>query len=194
MKIEIHPYNPAWPQLFAEEKQRLSAQLDGLGARIEHIGSTSVPDLAAKPIIDIAVGLQSPDHLDQMPDRMLQDPHYLYFPVYESMMPGRRYFLRISSAGQRAQLPQVIDNFELTLHPAVLTREYQIHIWVEATEDYQRHLRFRDHLRTHPQVRQAYEDLKKDLAQREWASGGDYAEAKTEFIRRIEREALGGAG
>ncbi|MEM1001005.1 MAG: GrpB family protein, partial [Bacteroidota bacterium] len=177
MKIEIHPYNPAWPQLFAEEKQRLSAQLDGLGARIEHIGSTSVPDLAAKPIIDIAVGLQSPDHLDQMPDRMLQDPHYLYFPVYESMMPGRRYFLRISSAGQRAQLPQVIDNFELTLHPAVLTREYQIHIWVEATEDYQRHLRFRDHLRTHPQVRQAYEDLKKDLAQREWASGGDYAEA-----------------
>ncbi|MEM1000059.1 MAG: GrpB family protein, partial [Bacteroidota bacterium] len=63
-----------------------------------------------------------------------------------------------------------------------------------ATEDYQRHLRFRDHLRTHPQVRQAYEDLKKDLAQREWASGGDYAEAKTEFIRRIEREALGGAG
>ena len=57
------------------------------------------------------------------------------------------------------------------------------------TEFWERHLRFRDYLRSHPEVRDEYDQLKTDLAQKDWASVNDYAQAKTEFIRRIEAEA-----
>jgi GrpB-like predicted nucleotidyltransferase (UPF0157 family) len=186
MKITIAPYDPAWPEMFQEEEQRIAALLGELSPRIEHIGSTSVPGLAAKPVIDIAVGMQSMEDLDRVPERMLQDPHYRYLRVYEDSMPLRRFFLRIASPEQLAQIPQIVDEERWTVHPAILTRQYHIHIWPEDTEEFQRHIRFRDYIRSHPEARQAYEDLKRELAEKEWKHGNDYAGAKTRFIRAIE--------
>lgn len=134
--------------------------------QIEHIGSTAVPGLAAKPIIDIMVGLENFALADSLVPRVTT-LGYEYVQKYEAVMPLRRYFRRDTNGA----------------------RSHHLHMVAVGGEFWERHLLFRDYLRQHPDVAADYAALKRQLAAREWHDVNDYADAKTEFIRSIEERA-----
>lgn len=152
--------------MFEEEKTRLE-QILPASAVIEHVGSTSVPGLAAKPIIDIMVGLPDFAQADSLVPQV-QSLSYEYVPQFEVEMPFRRYF-RKETAG---------------------VRTHHIHMVATSSEFWNRHLSFRDYLRAHANVAAEYAILKRKLAEQEWQDMNAYAASKTEFIRRIEAKAL----
>lgn len=165
MKITIAEYSVAWRQMFAEEKMRLQKILP-VSAQVEHIGSTSVPGLAAKPVIDIMIGLSDFIQADALVPRV-QSLGYEYVSRFEVEMPFRRYFRK--------------DNEGVRTH--------QIHMVAFDSEFWRRHLAFRDYLKAHPKTAAEYAALKRNLAEQEWKDGNDYADAKTEFIQSIEARA-----
>jgi GrpB-like predicted nucleotidyltransferase (UPF0157 family) len=167
--IEIAEYDPAWPGAFARERAAILAALGGLVFAIEHVGSTSVPGLGAKPIIDIMIGLREPaDHAGCVaPLRSLGYEHKGEFGI-----PGRHYFRK----------------------PVRGARTHQIHMVEHCSSFWVRHLLFRDYLRTHPEEVHAYYELKLRLAARFGADVEGYTEAKTEFIRSAEAKARAALG
>ncbi len=166
MKVSIIEYRPEWRKIFEEEKQLLQAVLGEASAKVEHIGSTSIDGLAAKPIIDILVGLPDFSVADSLVPR-IEALGYEYFKKYEDEMPFRRYFAKNMNG----------------------IRTHQIHMVEIGSEFWERHLLFRDYLRQNPEVASKYAVLKKQLAAREWEDVNEYADAKSEFIKGIENKA-----
>ena len=91
LKIEVEKYNSNWINQFYDLKNQLSMILESLNPIIEHIGSTSIPFLSAKPIIDIAVGIKNTSELDLTIDPMIKN-QFIYYEVYNKVMPERRLF------------------------------------------------------------------------------------------------------
>ncbi len=168
--IVIVDYDPAWAERYEAERQRLVAALGSRITVVEHVGSTSVPGLGAKPVIDIMIGVR---HLDdaQYCISPMQALGYEYVPALEAQLPERRYF-RQNTGG---------------------IRSHQVHMVEEGGAFWQRHLAFRDYLRAHPDAAREYEALKRALAAQYGADRAGYTDAKTEFIRRIETLALSGS-
>ncbi len=152
-------YDPDWARQFAEHEARIREALSGKDFGIEHIGSTSVPGLAAKPIIDILVTVPDitaeEDYLDQL------------------LTAG--YLLRVREPGHR-----LVRTPELDVHVHVLEPDDP------AADDY---LLLRDRLRTDVTDRQLYESTKRDLLQGEWADMNAYSDAKTTVIEQIKQRA-----
>ncbi len=166
MKIELADYDPVWINRFKEEKALISAGFPISDFIIEHIGSTAVPGLKAKPIIDILIGLPVlPENIESVVTH-LKDAGYKYIEEYNSEIPERRFF-RKDINGRRT---------------------HHIHIVSVKSNFWDRHIFFRDRLRNDPATRQHYELLKTELAKQEWESQNDYATAKSEFIRSVERD------
>ena len=172
-QITITIYNPDWPNLFAGEKARLIAAIGDHVADIQHIGSTSVPGLGAKPVIDIMIGVRRLADADTYCVNPIIDLGYEYVRAYEVELPFRRFFCKDNAKG---------------------IRTHNIHLVEIESDWWERHLVFRDYLRTHPEVSEAYERLKRELAALLFESTNDYAEAKTEFIRGVETEAFAWRG
>ena len=160
--------------MFEDEERILRTALGDVPARIEHIGSTAVAGLAAKPIIDLLVGLEDFSIADAVVPKV-EALGYEYIQKYEDVMPFRR-FLKKEQGG---------------------IRTHQIHMVGVGGEFWERHILFRDYLRQHPGVAEQYASLKKELAGREWEDVNEYADAKTQFIREVEdkakRQAAGAA-
>ena len=169
--IQVADYDPQWPLTFAEISRVIGSTLGDLAVSIEHVGSTAVPGLAAKPVVDIMPGLRS---LDDSPHivKPLQKLGYQYFPEHETVMPERRYFALPAGAEHRGR------------------RRFHLHIVEAASAFWRRHLAFRNHLRAHPDVAGEYAALKRRLAAEYRSDREGYTEAKTEFITRIESLAL----
>ena len=163
MKVTICEYDPDWPRLYEREATRIRGAL-GDGAEVAHVGSTSVPGLAAKPIIDIL--LLVPDSRDE--------PAYL--PALESA--GYVFGFREP------------DWFEHRMFKGPDTRIH-LHVFSSGEPEAARMLRFRDHLRVHDADRELYERTKRELAQRDWTVGQDYADAKTQVVQEILGRAKG---
>lgn len=163
MRITIVAYNPRWPEYFSQEQARLASVLRDTGAVIEHIGSTAVPGLAAKPILDLMIGLPDFSIADRQVPR-ITSLGYEYIARHEQVMPERRFFKREE-------------------HGAAT---HHIHMVGLATSFWERHIRFRDYLRDHPEAASAYAAFKQKLATQDWQDGSAYAQAKTEFIAKIE--------
>ena len=166
MKVTIVEYRPEWRKLFEDEKRILQTALGEVSAQIEHIGSTAVAGLAAKPVIDLMVGLEDFSIADNLVPK-IEALAYEYIKKYEAVMPFRRFFIK-EQAG---------------------IRTHQIHLVGIGSEFWERLILFRDYLRQNPGVAAKYALLKKELAGHEWADANEYADAKTEFIRKIENEA-----
>ncbi|OZM76239.1 GrpB family protein [Pseudonocardia sp. MH-G8] len=158
-EIVIVEYDPTWPDRFAAERARIVGALGSSARRVDHIGSTAVPGLAAKPIIDIDLSVRDPD----------DEPSYL--PALERA----GYRLRVRQPGHR-----MVRTAALDVH---------VHICGEGSEWERRHLLFRDRLRLDPADREAYAALKRALAEREWADMNAYAEAKGALIAEITARA-----
>jgi GrpB-like predicted nucleotidyltransferase (UPF0157 family) len=127
--IEIVPYDPAWPVRFAAERSLLASLFDSATPVVEHIGSTAVPGLGAKPIIDILLGVEA---LSEVADRIprLHAVGYEYVAEVESAFPERRFFAK----------------------PSRGVAQFHLHAVQRSTPFWERHLLFRDVLRTDIEV------------------------------------------
>jgi GrpB-like predicted nucleotidyltransferase (UPF0157 family) len=167
--IEIVPYDPAWPIAFAAERDRLANALGALALRIDHNGSTSVPGLAAKPIIDIQVSVRE-------------------------LQPIETYRTPLTRLGY-AHVPHPDDSFCPFFHkPKTWPHTHHVHFVQSGGDEERRTLAFRDYLREHREVAREYEELKRALASqhsaRDFPSRQAYADAKTQFIASITTRAL----
>ena len=129
MKIEVEKYNPNWITQFYDLKNQLTIILEDLNPIIEHIGSTSIQFLSAKPIIDIAVGIKSISELDLSIKPMIKN-QFIYYEVYNKVMPERRLFVGLKDKKDFAKFQKIYSyNNEIPhkrLHKYKLTH---IHIW-----------------------------------------------------------------
>jgi GrpB-like predicted nucleotidyltransferase (UPF0157 family) len=162
VRIEIVEYDPSWPLFYQEEQARVAERLAGLAESIEHIGSTSVPGLAAKPIIDLLVTVAHLGPVDLYRER-LESLGYTFFPVLGS--PERLAFGKGSP------------------------HTHHLHIVEQGGEEHLRPLAFRNYLRAHPETARQYEALKRALAARFQHDRSAYNQAKTDFIHSIEAKA-----
>jgi GrpB-like predicted nucleotidyltransferase (UPF0157 family) len=161
MKVEVVDYDPAWPASFDAETWRIDGALGAIAKRIEHVGSTAVPGLGAKPVIDIQVSVEQVAPLD----------------AYSGLLAGIGY--------THVSLPEPGDDvYPFFLRPPSWPTTHHVHVCELGGLEERRHLGFRDWLREHPDDRQAYDELKRDLAARLDVFG--YSEAKTDFVRAIE--------
>ena len=165
--LELAAYSSEWPRQFAAEQSALAAIFPARAFRIEHIGSTSVPGLAAKPIIDILLGAPA---LSQIEGRIpaIQAIGYQYLPEYEAVLPQRRYFVK----------------------PTVAPRDFHVHAVEMESAFWTEHLLFRDTLRSEPDVAARYVALKHELAARYGDDRDRYADAKAPFIRSVIARAM----
>lgn len=156
--VKLLPHDELWHQLFAEERTQLCKAVGEHIVAIEHIGSTSICGLSAKPIIDIAVAVRKLADGEKC-IAPIEDVGYKYRG--ELAIPGRLYFVKGKP------------------------RTHHVHV-VELDSDFWRsHLLFRDYLRQHPQAAKEYENLKMELAQKYKDNREAYTEGKAVFIKNI---------
>jgi GrpB-like predicted nucleotidyltransferase (UPF0157 family) len=189
MKIQLEKYNPDWTNVYKNIESDLRHHLEFFNPVIEHIGSTSIFDLTAKPIIDILVGIPNRNLLDSvvMP---LTSNGYIYFEKYNSIMPYRRFFIRLKTKPEKIFIPTVYsenDDVPNELNECKLTH---IHILEHNSHHWTRHIAFREYLRKHSEIRNEYEKLKIQLSAFDWQDGNEYNSAKDDFIKETEKKAL----
>jgi GrpB-like predicted nucleotidyltransferase (UPF0157 family) len=163
--IELVDYDPAWPGLFEREAERIRGALGDRVRLLEHTGSTSVPGLAAKPIIDIT--LVVPDSADEE----------AYVPALEAA----GYVLRIREPDWHEH--RVFKGPDTNVN---------LHVFPDGCVEVERMVRFRDWLRSDDADRELYERTKRQLASREWTYVQDYADAKTAVVEQIIARAFRG--
>jgi GrpB-like predicted nucleotidyltransferase (UPF0157 family) len=156
----VSPYCAEWPGVFRGIRDELHAVFSPLSVAVEHIGSTSVPGLAAKPVIDVLLGAQSLSDIESRIDP-LGELGYAYVSKYERQIPMRRYFVKPPAASLRVHVHGV---------------ELGSSIWRE-------HLMFRDALRGDPDLRAQYQMLKLQLAEEFADDKSAYTAAKGPFFR-----------
>ncbi len=163
--IRVVPYDPSWEKAYEQEAARLRQALDGLLVAIHHIGSTAVPGLAAKPIIDILPVVSDITAVDGRNPAMRA---LGYECMGEFGIPGRRYFRKGGD-----------------------DRTHHVHVFgLGSRQDIRRHLAVRDYLRAHPQRAAAYGRLKAELAARFPEDNEGYCDGKDAFVKRLEADAL----
>ena len=188
MKIILEDYQPGWGDAFARELAVISAALAGFGPAIEHIGSTAVEGLCAKPTIDILVGLRDDTQLDRAIAPMV-GAGYTYFKKYEPAMPYRRLFARLRPLTDQAP-PELIDVHDAFVRGQTFISVVNIHVVVKDTPHWTRHLAFRDYLRAHSDVRDDYGLLKSALSRADYRDTNEYNAAKERFIQETQARAL----
>lgn len=161
--VELVDYDADWPRLFEREAERIRGALGDHALLVEHVGSTSVPGLAAKPIVDVV--LVVPDSSDEQ----------AYVPPLEAA----GYVLRIREP----------EWFEHRVLKGPDTR-VNLHVFTAGCEEIDRMLAFRDHLRADQADRDLYLRTKRELAGREWKYTQHYADAKTAVVEEILGRAL----
>lgn len=187
MKIAISEYQTNWKTLFNREKEKISDLIGFLNPVIVHIGSTSVPGLCAKPVIDIQAGVQSLSELNETILPMQRQ--YTYVKMFEPEWPSRRFYCKFKSDTGKP-IPSVIDINEPMPIKQGLISSVNIHIFVKDTDDWIRHIAFRDYLESHREERDAYCLLKKQIAKRDFDTGMDYNNAKNNFVKQTQQKAL----
>jgi GrpB-like predicted nucleotidyltransferase (UPF0157 family) len=157
--IAIDPYSPAWPARFEEHRGCITEALGTVACRVDHIGSTAVTGLAAKPIVDIQISVVDVDHEASYLDPLL----------------AAGYRLRVREPGHR-----MFRTPELDVH---------IHVCDAGSEWERRHLLLRDWLRQSADDRAAYAALKMELQTQDWETMNHYADAKTVLIAEMTTRA-----
>ena len=164
-KVEVVPPSPAWPVAFQQAAQDIAVALEDTVIAIHHIGSTAIPDIYAKPIIDLLIEVAELERVDACQAAMTA---LGYQAMGEYGIPGRRYFRRDNAAG---------------------VRTHHVHAFAADTDQVRRHLAFRDYLVAHPAAAQEYSELKRRLAQAHPTDIEQYMDGKHDFIQTIDQRA-----
>jgi len=163
-RIEVIPHDPNWSKLFQTEADNLTAVLGQEILAIHHIGSTAIPGIHAKPIVDILVEVRDIKRIDKFNAEMIEQR---YRPKGEFGIPDRRFFIK----GDDAQ------------------RTHHVHAFQAGNPEIERHLNFRDYLIAHPEEAQAYSRLKQELALKFPEDIESYMESKSGFIKEVDKKA-----
>jgi GrpB-like predicted nucleotidyltransferase (UPF0157 family) len=183
MQIIIKNYDPIWKELFKIERDRIFKAIEFAVPCIEHIGSTSIDDMIAKPIIDILIGLPDIGRLNDIIDP-ITSLGYTYIKKFEQDTPNRRFFILFDGFK-----PKLIDRFDEFPSDNQL-RKFHVHVFEKNSKDWIRHLALRDYLRIHDSEKKAYKILKYNLSKQDFKGTLDYSKAKSEFLTDLERKAL----
>ena len=163
-KIVVVPHENHWNEKFQIEAERLKSAMPEM-VKVHHIGSTSVPGLAAKPIIDMIMEVESIDRVDHWNERFEE---LGYIVKGENGISRRRYFI----------------------HGTEEKRSYHLHVFERGNPEIVRHLAFlRDYMMAHCEEAEAYATLKRELAEKYTYDGTLYSEGKTEFVRNVDEKA-----
>jgi len=162
--IEVVEYDPKWPEEFEREARAISVVLRDQDARIHHIGSTAVPGLKAKPVIDIMLEVKDVAELDAHETEM---KNLGYIPKGEYGIPGRRFYLK-----------------------GLYDRTHHIHAFKAGSPDVQRHIAFRNYLIANPSIAREYEKLKVRCANICNNDIDKYCSEKSKFIQKHEKKAI----
>ncbi len=160
--IRLVPHDLAWPAAFAAEQRRLLSLFPLELRAVEHIGSTAIPGMPAKPIVDMLAGVDSMAAADALFEQVLLHG-YATSRAFNEMLPDRRWFMR-SVEGRRT---------------------HHLHIVVFGGPTWQRHLLFRDRLRSNAALAQSYARLKSELAARFEHDREAYTDAKSAFVASV---------
>ncbi|MDZ7960500.1 MAG: GrpB family protein [Aulosira sp. DedQUE10] len=166
MKVEVVPHDPTWRVKFEDEAKLVALALGENVVAIHHIGSTSIPNIYAKPIIDMLVQVKDIAKLDEQNSAMTA---LGYEVMGEFGVPGRRFFRKDDETG---------------------TRTHHIHIFEFNFSELQRHLAFRDYMIAHPDDALKYSDLKRQLAKQFPENLQGYVDGKDGFIKDMEKRAI----
>lgn len=158
IRVQLHAHNPQWPNRYEQEAARLTDALGGRVRLLEHVGSTSVPGLAAKPLIDIVLCVEnSADETS-------------YAPTLQEL----GYHLRVREP----------EWFEHRVFRGP-DEDVNLHVFTSGASEVERMIRFRDRLRSDENDRKRYEAHKTALASKEWDSIQQYADAKSDIVEEI---------
>ena len=164
--VTLEPHNSAWRSNFESESARLRGLLGVLTENIQHIGSTSIPGIWAKPIVDILIEAESLAEVDERTPAMVRQG---YEAKGEFGIPGRRLFIKDDVNG---------------------TRQFNIHTFLAGSEGVERHTAFRDYLIAHDAIAQQYSDLKRKLVATGATDIEDYMDGKDAYIKETEKKAV----
>lgn len=164
-KVEVVPHDPTWRNQFEAESKQIANAFDENVVAIHHIGSTSVPNIHAKPIIDLLVEVQNITQVDAQNSAM-ESLGYTVMGAFG--IPGRRYFRKDNS-----------DNI----------RTHHVHVFEVGSPHVERHLVFRDYLIAHPEDAQRYSELKRELATKYPTDIEQYMDGKDGLIKELEQKA-----
>ena len=164
-RVLVVPPDPSWPARYEREAERIAGALGPAGLRLHHIGSTAIPGIHAKPVIDVLVEASSLEELD---DRSREMERAGFEAMGELGIPGRRYFRRDDPEGDRV---------------------CNVHAFVAGCDDVLRHLHFRDYLRAHRKEAEEYSRLKIELANRFPTDIYGYMDGKDAFIQERQKRA-----
>jgi GrpB-like predicted nucleotidyltransferase (UPF0157 family) len=168
-KVEIVDYDPRWPSMFEEEAKRLRAALDPSSiAGLEHFGSTAIPGLSAKPIIDILIAVRSLADAQATFVEALRNLDYVYWA--ENPKKDRMFFVK-------------------GMPPFGSKRSHHVHVTEAHGKMWQR-LAFRDYLRAHREEARIYEQLKRRLATEYQTDREAYTDAKSAYVESVMRKAI----
>ena len=165
-KVEIVLHDPTWRVTFLEDSKQIALAMGENVVTIHHIGSTAIPNIYAKPIIDFLIEVKDIAKVDEHNPAMA-------ILGYEAMgefgLPGRRFFLKNSTLGKRT---------------------HHLHTFEAKSLEIKRHLVFRDYTIAHPEVAQKYSELKRELAKKYPEDIQGYMNGKNGFIKEVEKKAL----
>jgi len=164
-KVEVVPHDPRWRAAFAAEAQQVAAALGANVVAVHHIGSTAIPDIYAKPVVDLLVEVRDVAEVDGRSSAM---ESLGYEVMGEYGIPGRRYF--------RKETPEGV-------------RTHHVHAFEAGSSEVERHLAFRDYMIAHPADAQRYSELKRKLAEEHPQSFDEYMDGKDGFIKEMDRRA-----
>lgn len=159
------PYDPEWQQEFAREAAHLTNTLRENVVTVHHVGSTAIPGIYAKPVLDMLLAVRSVEALDE---KQSEIEALGYEARGEYGIPGRRFYRRDNAQGERT---------------------HQIHAFEAGSPQITRHLAFRDYMIAHPEAAQEYSDLKRELAAKHPSDIEAYMDGKDAFIQEIDRRA-----
>lgn len=163
-RVEVLPFDPAWTQAFEDIKAELQSALGGLCIRIEHVGSTSVPGLSAKPVIDIDAVIRDRSMLGEVIAALGK---LGYIHEGDLGIPGREAF-----------------GYEGKEH----LMKHHLYVCAEDSDELKRHIAFRDYLRTHPETAKEYSRIKEEAAALYPTDIDGYIRHKSPFIERIYKK------
>lgn len=167
MKVVVVPHNPDWKDEFKKEAELIAAALGENVVAIHHIGSTAIPNIYAKAVIDFLVEVRDIEAVDAQSEAMEE---LGYEVMGEFGIPGRRYFRKDNTDG---------------------VRTHQIHVFEAGSPQVVRHLAFRDYMIAHDDAAREYSDLKRKLAEEHPHNPDGYMDGKDSFIKEIDRRAAG---
>jgi len=162
--VSLTDYDPTWPAQFEAERARIEAAFPGTFVAIEHIGSTAVPGMQSKPLIDMLAGVRTMDDAFAL-NQSIHRAGYTTSAAVNASLTTRQWFMR-QSGGHRT---------------------HHLHVVVYDSEDWDARVGFRDRLRTDPDLRRRYTDLKEELAERFAEDRESYTEGKSAFIAEAVR-------